>query len=128
LGVVLGVVGLLLGIALPKIGRLRDAQALERSVTQVAGALRRAQSEAAKQNQSVTVTCAGSTCASQLATGVGPALASEVLPVGVSMSSTGPVTFRPFGPPAASATITLSITGTGSRQVAVEAGGAIRVR
>lgn len=127
--VVVSVVGLLLGVALPKFNRLRDVMSVEQATTLVAGELRRARAEAVKRNRPVTLTVTGSSYSIALASAPTSPLFTGFIPGGVTVLATGPVTFRPFGPPTAVATISLSRPSVpGTRQVVVETGGAILVR
>lgn len=120
--VVLVVIGLLFGIAVPKGSAVRNLILVDQAAQQLVGDLRLTQTEAIRRNRSLAFTRTSASAYTIDSVGV------RSLPSGVSFTaSVSPIRFRSMGPPSAATTFTVTIAGL-SRSVIVSATGLISVQ
>jgi prepilin-type N-terminal cleavage/methylation domain-containing protein len=122
--IVLAMVGILAGVALPKAAAIQESIELESGAQELMRELNRAQVRAIKENRTVAFSVASST---EYRVG---ADAPRALPNGLHFgSSPAPIQFASFGPPL-SGPVTIGITSTRgrTRYVAINAGGQVSLQ
>jgi prepilin-type N-terminal cleavage/methylation domain-containing protein len=121
--IVLVILGIMLGVALPKFNQLRTNMRVSTAAQQLLGDLRRARSEALKRNASVGLQKTGSTTYNLQYIG------ARALPTGVQFTAgSDSVRFGSFGPPSAgAASFTVGFSGV-TKQVTVSSAGLLAVR
>jgi type IV fimbrial biogenesis protein FimT len=121
--VVVVVVGFMLVIALPRFNAMQRGMQVDGAAQQLAGDLRRAQSEALKRNTSILLVATG--ISSYTIDSIGPRSFDNGVVFG-SGSSSG-VRMASFGPPSAAATFVLQL-GTLQKTVRVSGTGLVSVQ
>lgn len=130
--VIIVMVGMLLGIALPRFAEMRRGLQLDTAAHQLAGDLRRAQVEAIKRNRTIALGVTGTSTYS-----IRSVPPPSPLTVYFTRSFSSGVTFgagatmvqmRAFGPPATGAATFIVQSGTAQKSVMVSAAGLVTVQ